>query len=29
VSQLAGLAVDLIGDWEHPRDQQMLEFRHP
>jgi SAM-dependent methyltransferase len=28
-SRLAGLAVDLIGDWNHPRDQQMLEFRHP
>jgi SAM-dependent methyltransferase len=28
-SELAGLAVQLIGDWDHPRDQQMLEFRHP
>ncbi len=28
-SQLAGLAVDLIGDWDHPRNQQMLEFRQP
>jgi len=26
--QLAGLAVELIGDWNHPRDQHMLEFRH-
>jgi SAM-dependent methyltransferase len=28
-SQLAGLQVALIGDWNHPRDQQMLEFRLP
>ncbi|MGO9471739.1 MAG: SAM-dependent methyltransferase [Isosphaeraceae bacterium] len=28
-SLLAGLAVDLIGEWDHPRDQRMLEFRHP
>jgi len=27
-SRLAGLAADLIGDWDHPRDQQMLVFRH-
>jgi SAM-dependent methyltransferase len=26
-SQLAGLAVKLIGEWDHPRDQRMLEFR--
>jgi SAM-dependent methyltransferase len=27
-SRLAGLAVELIGDWNHPRDQRMLQFRH-
>lgn len=27
-SELAGLAVKLIGEWNHPRNQQMLEFRH-
>ncbi len=27
-SGFAGLAVDLIGEWNHPRDQRMLEFRH-
>jgi SAM-dependent methyltransferase len=27
-SELAGLSVTLIGEWNHPRDQKMLEFTH-
>jgi SAM-dependent methyltransferase len=28
-AQLAALAVERIGDWEHPRAQKMLSFTHP
>lgn len=28
MSKLAGLQVDLIGEWNHPRNQRMLAFRH-
>lgn len=27
MAQIAGMRVDLIGEWKHPRDQQMLVFR--
>ena len=29
MAQLAGLKVNLIGDWNHPRNQQMIEFMLP
>ena len=29
MAHIAGLEVNLIGDWNHPRNQQMLEFCEP
>ncbi len=29
MARLAGLEVNLIGEWQHPRNQQMLEFYLP
>ena len=29
MASLAGLAVNAIGDWQHPRNQQMIEFYLP